>query len=137
MSRWVEQRTGARRPDFDDHSGLNGTSRISASDMVRVLTANGAQARLRPLLKELTLEGPPRQPVQAKTGTLNFVSGLAGYFDAHSGRSLAFATFAADVDRRNGLSVAQRERPEGGRAWSRRARSLQFDLIERWALVHQ
>lgn len=137
MSAWVNQRTGTRRPDFDDHSGLNGTTRISASDMVRVLTANGAQARLRPLLRELTLEGPPRQPVQAKTGTLNFVSGLAGYFDARSGRNLAFATFAADVDRRNGLSVSERERPEGGAAWGRRARSLQFDLIERWALVHQ
>lgn len=137
MSSWVNQRTGTRRPDFDDHSGLNGTTRISASDMVRLLTANGAEARLRPLMKELTLEGPPRQPVQAKTGTLNFVSGLAGYFDARSGRSLAFATFAADTDRRNGLSVAERERPRGGTAWARRARSLQFELIERWALVHQ
>ncbi|CTQ49075.1 D-alanyl-D-alanine carboxypeptidase/D-alanyl-D-alanine endopeptidase [Jannaschia donghaensis] len=137
MSSWVNQRTGTRRPDFDDHSGLNGSTRISASDMVRLLTANGAQDRLRPLLKELTLEGPPRQPVRAKTGTLNFVSGLAGYFDAQSGRSLAFATFAADLDRRNGLSVAERERPDGGRAWGRAARSLQFDLIERWALVHQ
>lgn len=137
MSSWVTQRTGARRPDFDDHSGLNGTTRISASDMVRLLTVNGAEARLRPLMKELTLEGPPLQPVQAKTGTLNFVSGLAGYFDARSGRSLAFATFAADTDRRNGLSVAERERPQGGAAWGRRARSLQFDLIERWALVHQ
>ena len=137
MSAWVAQRTGARRPDFDDHSGLNGTTRISAADMVRLLTAQGAQARLRPLLKELTLEGPPRQAVQAKTGTLNFVSGLAGYFDAPGGRSLAFATFAADLDRRAGLSVAERERPAGGTAWSRRARSLQFDLIERWALVHR
>lgn len=137
MSAWVNQRTGTRRPDFDDHSGLNGTTRISASDMVRLLTANGAQARLRPLLRELTLEGPPRQAVQAKTGTLNFVSGLAGYFDARSGRSLAFATFVADVDRRNGLSVAERERPRGGQTWARTARSLQFDLIERWALVHQ
>ncbi|SDY45252.1 D-alanyl-D-alanine carboxypeptidase / D-alanyl-D-alanine-endopeptidase (penicillin-binding protein 4) [Jannaschia faecimaris] len=137
MSQWVSQRAGARHPDFDDHSGLNGTTRISASDMVRLLTANGAQDMLRPLMKEITLEGPPRQPVQAKTGTLNFVSGLAGYFDARSGRSLAFATFVADTGRRNGLSVAERERPRGGIAWSRKARSLQFDLIERWALVHQ
>ncbi|SFJ41808.1 D-alanyl-D-alanine carboxypeptidase/D-alanyl-D-alanine endopeptidase [Jannaschia pohangensis] len=136
MSAWVGQRTGARRPDFDDHSGLNGTTRISANDMVQLLTAPGAMGRLRPLLKELTLEGPPRQPVQAKTGTLNFVSGLAGYFDARSGRSLAFATFAADTDRRDRLSVAEREQPQGGAAWGRRARSLQFDLIERWAAVH-
>ena len=136
MSDWVAARTGGRRPDFDDHSGLNGTTRISSSDMVGLLTAQGAMARLRPLLKELTLEGPPRQPVQAKTGTLNFVSGLAGYFDARSGRTLAFATFVADTDRRAALPLAQRESPPGGRDWGRTARSLQFDLIERWAAVH-
>ncbi len=136
MAAWLAERSGIRRPDFDDHSGLNGTTRVSASDMVQALTAQGAMSRLRPILKELTLEGPPRQAVQAKTGTLNFVSGLAGYFDARSGRPLAFATFCADTERRAGLSVAERERPQGGRAWSRRARSLQFDLIERWAVVH-
>ncbi|CTQ33256.1 D-alanyl-D-alanine carboxypeptidase/D-alanyl-D-alanine endopeptidase [Jannaschia rubra] len=136
MSQWLAQRTGTRQPDFDDHSGLNGTNRIAANDMVRLLTAPGAMARLRPLLKEITLEGPPRQAVQAKTGTLNFVSGLAGYFDARSGRSLAFATFVADTDRRAALPVSERERPAGGQGWARTARSLQFDLIERWAAVH-
>jgi D-alanyl-D-alanine carboxypeptidase/D-alanyl-D-alanine-endopeptidase (penicillin-binding protein 4) len=136
MSAWLAQRTGGRRPDFDDHSGLNGTTRIAAADMVRMLTARDAQARLRPLMKELTIDGDAPVRVQAKTGTLNFVSGLAGYFDARSGRSLAFATFCADTDRRDRLSVAERERPEGGSGWSRRARGLQFDLIERWALVH-
>ena len=136
MSAWVAQRTGGRQPDLDDHSGLNGTSRIAAADMVGLLTAPGAMERLRPILRELVLDGPPRQPVQAKTGTLNFVSGLAGYFDARSGRRLAFATFVADTDRRDRLSVAERERPPGGQGWSRTARSLQFDLIERWAAVH-
>ncbi|MGB3553124.1 MAG: D-alanyl-D-alanine carboxypeptidase/D-alanyl-D-alanine-endopeptidase [Jannaschia sp.] len=136
MSDWLQERTGARRPDFDDHSGLNGTDRICAYDMVAALTAEGAAERLRPRLKEMVIDGPAPVAVRAKTGTLNFVSGLAGYFDTGSGRSLAFATFVADTDRRGRLTVAERERPEGGRAWSRRARSLQFDLIERWASVH-
>ncbi|UWQ18450.1 D-alanyl-D-alanine carboxypeptidase/D-alanyl-D-alanine-endopeptidase [Jannaschia sp. M317] len=136
MSAWLQERTGARRADFDDHSGLNGTTRISAADMVTALTARGAADRLRPLMKELTIDGAVRIPVQAKTGTLNFVSGLAGYFNARGGRPLAFATFCADVNRRAGLSVAERERPSGGRDWGRRARSLQFDLIERWERVH-
>jgi D-alanyl-D-alanine carboxypeptidase/D-alanyl-D-alanine-endopeptidase (penicillin-binding protein 4) len=136
MSRWLAARADARRADFDDHSGLNDTSRISAADMVRMLTAPGAEARLRPLMKEMRVGEASPIPVRAKTGTLNFVSGLAGWFPARSGRMLAFATFCADADRRAGLSVAERERPEGGRSWGRRARSLQFDLIERWALVH-
>ncbi|MEL6586553.1 MAG: D-alanyl-D-alanine carboxypeptidase/D-alanyl-D-alanine-endopeptidase [Pseudomonadota bacterium] len=136
MASWVASRAGARRADFDDHSGLNGTTRVSAADMVSLLTADGALNRIRPLMKEITIDGDVKIPVQAKTGTLNFVSGLAGYFNARDGRTLAFATFCADVDRRNRLTVGQRERPEGGRAWGRRARSLQFDLIERWSLVH-
>ncbi|WP_371156249.1 D-alanyl-D-alanine carboxypeptidase/D-alanyl-D-alanine-endopeptidase [Jannaschia sp. 2305UL9-9] len=136
MSAWLQERTGARKPDFDDHSGLNGTTRITAADMVTALTARGAAPRLRPVMRELTIEGDVRIPVQAKTGTLNFVSALVGYFQARGGRELAFATFCADVDRRNRLTLAQRERPEGGIAWGRRARSLQFDLIERWERVH-
>ncbi|CUH12681.1 D-alanyl-D-alanine carboxypeptidase DacB precursor [Jannaschia seosinensis] len=136
MSRWIADQTRARRPDFDDHSGLNGSTRISAADMVGLLTTPGAMPRLRPLLRDMTLEGPPAQVIQAKTGTLNFVSGLAGYFDAPSGRTLAFATFTADTERRNALGVAERERPRGGRAWAQRSRSLQFDLIERWSMVH-
>ena len=136
MSGWLQQRAGARRPDFDDHSGLSGTNRISAADMIAVLTAQGSRARLEPIMREYTIEGDVAVPVRAKTGTLNFVSGLAGYFRARSGRPLAFATFCSELDRRDGLSIAERERPEGGQAWARRARSLQFDLIERWEKVH-
>ncbi|MBM2575266.1 D-alanyl-D-alanine carboxypeptidase [Jannaschia sp. Os4] len=135
MSTWLGATTGARRPDFDDHSGLNGTSRINAADMARALVAPGAMGRIRPLMKELRLYEDKSLPIQAKTGTLNFVSGLAGYFDA-GGRPMAFAIFAADTARRAGLSVGERERPEGGQSWGRRARNMQFKLIERWARVH-
>ena len=136
MADWAARRAGARRADLDDHSGLNGTSRIAAADMAALLTAPGAMAALRPILRELELDGPPPQRVRAKTGTLNFVSGLAGYFDARSGRPLAFATLSADTDRRDRLSVGEMEQPAGGQGWARAARSLQFDLIERWAAVH-
>ncbi|KIT14237.1 D-alanyl-D-alanine carboxypeptidase DacB precursor [Jannaschia aquimarina] len=137
MTRWLGQRASVTRADFDDHSGLNGTTRLSGIGMVKMLTAPRAEGILRPILKEITIEGTQANiPIQAKTGTLNFVSGLGGYFNASSGRPLAFATFCADTRRRAGLSVSERERPQGGRAWGRRARSLQFDLIERWWAVH-
>ena len=137
MTAWMRARAGVARTDFDDHSGLNGTTRISGASMVRMLTAPRAEDVLRPIMKELTIEGARGNiRVQAKTGTLNFVSGLGGYFNASSGRPLAFATFCADTERRAGLSVGERERPQGGRNWGRRARSLQFDLIERWWAVH-
>ena len=140
MAGWLEGRVGARRARFDDHSGLNGTSRLAAGDMVRLLTAPGVRARLGPVLRDMMVQGRPRVPdtvaIEAKTGTLNFASGLAGYFEAESGRPLAFAVFAADTDRRAALSLAQRERPDGGRGWAGRARQLQYDLVERWWAVH-
>ncbi|MEM9796302.1 MAG: D-alanyl-D-alanine carboxypeptidase/D-alanyl-D-alanine-endopeptidase [Pseudomonadota bacterium] len=136
MSAWLAERAGARRADFDDHSGLNASDRISAADMVRMLTAPGAEAKLRPVLRQMNVgEGRPIS-VRAKTGTLNFVSGLAGYFDTPSGQPLAFAIFTGDLDRRDALTVAQRERPPGGRSWARASRGLQGKLIERWAVAH-
>jgi D-alanyl-D-alanine carboxypeptidase/D-alanyl-D-alanine-endopeptidase (penicillin-binding protein 4) len=74
--------------------------------------------------------------VHAKTGTLNFASGLGGYITTASGRDLTFAIFAADLPRRNSLTEYQKENPPGGRAWNRRARALQKSLIRRWGVVY-
>ena len=72
--------------------------------------------------------------VSAKTGTLNFVSGLAGYAVPQGGSDLVFAIFCADAARRDRVAVADREQPDGGQAWTRRARQLQQALIQRWAV---
>jgi D-alanyl-D-alanine carboxypeptidase/D-alanyl-D-alanine-endopeptidase (penicillin-binding protein 4) len=76
-------------------------------------------------------DGPLR--ILAKSGTLNFVSNLAGYVTAPSGRMLAFAIFAADSARRAALPLDQRENPVGGSAWAKRARAMQRNLIAEWA----
>ena len=74
--------------------------------------------------------------VDAKTGTLNFVSGLAGYMTAADGTPLAFAIFTSDQASRGQIKREDRERPPGARTWNRRAKNLQQDLIERWGLVY-
>jgi D-alanyl-D-alanine carboxypeptidase/D-alanyl-D-alanine-endopeptidase (penicillin-binding protein 4) len=48
---------------------------------------------------------------------------------------LAFAVFCADLERRAALPREQMERPPGGRSYTRRAKRLQQDLIERWAAM--
>jgi D-alanyl-D-alanine carboxypeptidase/D-alanyl-D-alanine-endopeptidase (penicillin-binding protein 4) len=143
MGDWLGGAIGGRRPDFVDHSGLGDRSRVSASDMVRALVGLGPEAALEGLLKPIpmrdagyrVMEGYPAE-VLAKTGTLNFVSGLGGYLRPAGGRPLAFAIFAADLDRRAAIPKAQRERPEGARGWARRARILQMRLLDRWATLH-
>ena len=142
MTFWAKAALGAQG-QFVDHSGLENASATTAADMVRVLVA-APGLRTGNLLGDIlrnvgmrddkgkVIEGHQVQ-VRAKSGTLNFVSGLAGYISAPGGRRLAFAIYAADVPRRAGLGPDEMEDPEGGEAWTRRARVLQGRLISRWA----
>lgn len=143
MSDWARDHLNAGRARLVDHSGLGAASRISASEMVRALAAMGPDHPVRGLMKEVSIRDDDGNPIKghpvqirAKTGTLNFVSALAGYVATPDGRQLAFATFTADTERRARIPADQAERPEGGRAWIRRARGLQMDLIDRWARVY-
>ena len=99
-------------------------------------------AGLRAILKEVGLKGEDGKvakggptKVLGKSGTLNFVSGLAGFITPPSGRDLAFAIFSADPARREAVPVAERERPPGELGWVTRARGLQLGLLSRWAAL--
>ena len=132
MNDWISSQLGGRRVAFVDHSGLGYDSRISPVDMTKALS----NARdVKPLMKPFNLGDltPKGASVQAKTGTLNYVSALAGFLTTGSGRELVFAIFTADTVRRDAIPPEQRERPPGARSWSRRSRSLQKTLLARWA----
>lgn len=136
MSAWARARFGAAGIDLVDHSGLGGESRVTAAAMVRVLSGGGV---LPTLLRRYDLPaGFGREPhpveVRAKTGTLNFASGLAGYI-LTPGRPLVFAMFMADLDRRRALSRQERENPPGALEWTSRARRFQQELLARWIAV--
>lgn len=140
MSDWAERGLGMSRARFVDHSGLGDASRVRAADMVKAIVAARG---IRGLMKEHPIRDDDRKVIEdhpvtvhAKTGTLNFVSGLAGFLTAPDDSELAFAIFAADMPRRASLSRAERERPPGGREWNRRARILQQDLLKRWGTVY-
>jgi D-alanyl-D-alanine carboxypeptidase/D-alanyl-D-alanine-endopeptidase (penicillin-binding protein 4) len=108
---------------------------MSAEDMVQILAAN---RQIRPFLKtfNLTLNkgrpAPKGVDVHAKTGTLNYVSSLAGFITPKTGRPLCFAIFGADTERRDAIPKEARHRPPGARGWARRSRQLQKELIRGW-----
>lgn len=138
MSVWLLREKGCAARMID-HSGLGDASRVSASAMVRLLTGQGAEAQLRPLLKPLAMRDANGRPVPdhpvtvvAKTGTLNFVSTLAGYVTTASGKRRAFAIFAADEGLREAGKLTGAEVPRGARSWSTRARNLQHKLLLKW-----
>ena len=141
MSDWLAARAGIRGAKFVDHSGLNVQTRVSAADMVHALRVVGAPMGLRGLMKGFSLRDDQGRTIKnhpirvdAKTGTLNFVSTLAGYLTARDGTELVFAIFTGDVARRARAKNA--EAPEGAGEWVKRSKILQSRLVERWGLLY-
>ncbi|WP_299609478.1 D-alanyl-D-alanine carboxypeptidase/D-alanyl-D-alanine-endopeptidase [uncultured Tateyamaria sp.] len=143
MNRWAKATLGAANMRLVDHSGLGAASKMTADDMVLTLVKARQNDVLRPILKAIPMLDSQRRAIKnhpvevhAKTGTLNFVSGLAGYMTARDGTEMAFAIFAADEATRARITRANRERPQGARSWNRRAKIMQQKLIERWGAVY-
>lgn len=144
MTDWARARLGMQAR-FVDHSGLGAASRVAPAEMVRALVAAQGTpmgAALKAVLRDLGMKGEDGAAIDSpvkvigKTGTLNFVSGLVGYVQPPKGREMAFAIYCADIPRRDALGRAEREQPPGGKAWLRRARRLQGQLIARWAGIY-
>lgn len=142
MNRWAIETLDMTAPKLVDHSGLGDDSRLTALDMARALV-RVRESPLRRILKPFVLRDKEGRPVKnhpirvaAKTGTLNFVSSLAGYVTAQDGTELVFAIFTADDDKRSVITKAERERPPGARTWNRRAKRVQQALIERWGTIY-
>jgi len=142
MNLWAQARLGMQSAALVDHSGLGDASRVTASDMVAALVKVHSEG-LRDILKPVMMRDEQRRVMQdhplkvdAKTGTLNFVSSLAGYITATDGTEMAFAIFAADEGIRATLSRAERESPPGGSSWNGRAKRMQQQLIERWGVLY-
>lgn len=143
MSAWAAKYAGfAPGPDFAfvNHSGLTPDTRISPRRMADLLRAAErdpvAGARLIDLLRPHAIDergapGPKGAEVRAKTGTLDFTRGLAGYARTASGRLLAFAYFANDLDRR-AATRGLHGRPPGAAEWRNRAQVLERALLRSW-----
>ncbi|MCX7567845.1 D-alanyl-D-alanine carboxypeptidase/D-alanyl-D-alanine-endopeptidase [Sulfitobacter sp. F26169L] len=142
MNIWARENLGMKSVALVDHSGLGDASLMTAEDMVTALVKMHSTG-LRDILKPIAMRDDKRKvikdhpiKVDAKTGTLNFVSSLAGYLSGPDGTEMAFAIFAADEDIRTTLTRAERERPAGGASWNRRAKRMQQQLIERWGVLY-
>ncbi len=148
LEREVEGLTGFATA-LENHSGLSTISRISPTQMTALLRyAVGRRfdgwrfdSLLTPGGARDTLRGRFRDPesafrVWAKSGTMRYIKGLAGYLDAHSGRRLIFALFVhdpvlrakmeADPDR---YSVESRRMSSD---WRIRTDVFEASLIVRW-----
>ncbi len=143
MSQWAAARFGMVGTRMVDHSGLGDASRMTPDDLVSALVQVGRAGHLRSLMKTFPLRDAKGRinknhpiKVDAKTGTLNFVSGLGGFMTSGDGTELAFAIFMADTKTRKRIPRSERERPAGAKTWNRKAKKMQQALIERWGAVY-
>ncbi len=143
MNAWASEVLGSGDASFVDHSGLSAEARVNAANMVAALSRARVLGELPGLMKEIPMRNDrgevlPDHPVKirAKTGTLNFVSALAGYVSATGGRNLVFAFFSADLDQRAAIDPSAGEIPPGSRPWKAKSRLLQLRLIERWGFAY-
>lgn len=138
MTQWINRTFGVQT-QFMDHSGLSDRTRVTAADLIAILTQPGTHARLQPILKQIQLRDSEgtlidhAATVTAKTGTLNFVSTLAGYIRTPDGNDLAFAILSGDVPRREIGKRSPDEQPQGASGYNTRAKRLQQRLLQRWS----
>lgn len=151
MNMWAATVAGFPAGDpgfrFVNHSGLTIDSRVSPRRMVQLLTAF-ARREPTPEARHSHLPGAiagylkpynvaadsmdldyDNLHVAAKTGTMSYVRGLAGYVATPGGRQLAFAIFSNDLARRT--SGAERV----NRRWMGRAKGFERALIRNWVLT--
>jgi D-alanyl-D-alanine carboxypeptidase/D-alanyl-D-alanine-endopeptidase (penicillin-binding protein 4) len=133
--------------DWDDfflenQSGLSSKSRATPRQLVAMLTYAAARPNgiaYRDLLRAASWKAPngKKVSIRAKTGTIAYGRGLAGYIDATDGRRLAFAVFFNDLKKRAALDAAFDPRVESpeteGRPWRNRALRMEQMLLNGWA----
>lgn len=136
MQDWLRGQGVAGAYSFADHSGLSPENAMASASLAQVIATLGGVSDLRGVMKHIPLrdvrgkriDSPIR--IDAKTGTLNFVSNLAGYAQEDMGRGLVFAIFAVNPT----LHTTSRgqELPDGVLGWNKRAKAAQQDLIKGW-----
>jgi len=137
-----------------NHSGLNAAGRASPAQVAAMLahahgrryaTPGGGSRSLPDLLPAAGWDGglgtrleTPEAALRvwAKTGTMHYASGLAGYLFTDGGRRMAFAVFVNDRAARRAYDAAEDRRAparQGAVAtWRRRAKALEARLLRHW-----
>jgi D-alanyl-D-alanine carboxypeptidase/D-alanyl-D-alanine-endopeptidase (penicillin-binding protein 4) len=118
-----------------NHSGLSSESRASPRQIAAVLMGMAREPVLAGMPNKI-MGDDPKAEAAAKSGTMDFACGLAGFLTGKSGRRLAFAMFVLDRDKRAALDAGFDRRilqpTPGARNWLGRAHALENTLLKSW-----
>jgi D-alanyl-D-alanine carboxypeptidase/D-alanyl-D-alanine-endopeptidase (penicillin-binding protein 4) len=118
-----------------NHSGLSSESRASPRQIAAILMAMAREPVLAGMPNRI-MGDDPKADAAAKSGTMDFACGLAGYLTGKSGKRLAFAIFVLDREKRAALDAGFDRRvlapTPGARNWLGRAHALENTLLKSW-----
>jgi D-alanyl-D-alanine carboxypeptidase/D-alanyl-D-alanine-endopeptidase (penicillin-binding protein 4) len=121
-----------------NHSGLSSESRTTPRQIVAMLEEASGQSAVdfHDLLHQIGWKGV-KGSAYVKTGTMEYVRGLAGYIDTAAGHRLVFALFFNDPAKRAALTAAFDPRivaiDARSRIWRNRAIELERKLTSGWS----
>lgn len=134
---------------LENHSGLSVLSRSTPRQIAAVLREGRRRfgEEYVSLYNDSTLSArrmglgygqiPPQHSILAKTGTMYFVRGFAGYMTVN-GRNTVFAFMASEDSQRSAIDAAftpySDYRPQGSKSWLRRARAFEKAMLTDWVL---
>lgn len=130
-----------------NHSGLSNASRHTPRQLAAILhygwTLQVGDKQFFWLLPGLSWSPKDRHAetrVRAKSGTMSYTDGLAGFLTAASGRQLGFVVLITDFLKRAAfdatLEVRIADPPPAARAWTQRAKELERVLVTDWITRH-
>jgi len=126
-----------------NHSGLDGSARLTANQLAAILLYGWQRDALPALLPAAGWSGTLARRfeeddalrVWAKTGTVNYGIALAGYLFPETGRPAVFVAMVSDLDARDAydaLPTPTSYSEAAAGTWNARARVLQDGLVEGW-----
>lgn len=133
-----------RGAQLTNHSGLDGSARLTAHQLAAILQYGWVTEALPALLPAAGWSGTLARRfraedevfrVWAKTGTVNYGIALAGYLFPETGRPAVFAAMVSDLDERDAydaLPTPTSYSEAAAGTWNARARALQDGLVEGW-----
>jgi serine-type D-Ala-D-Ala carboxypeptidase/endopeptidase (penicillin-binding protein 4) len=127
-----------------NHSGLSSATRMTPRQLAAILRVGWSLSvrdstfpqLLWPPMWERVRNDPEHTAVRAKSGTMNYADGLAGFLTTKQGRQLGFVILITNFPQRLAQDETQDVRATAAEpdsnGWTRRAKVLEKNLVMSW-----
>ena len=143
MNGWFNNVYGENNSILANHSGLTTETRVSALDFTSFLSMPENMIQLPGILRKVKFNNKDTKllrksnvEVFAKTGTMYYNRGLAGYICRNGEPVATFSIFVADINKKNDAVRRKVFHPPDSKVWLRKARRQEKLLLAHWSKLY-